>query len=1394
MAPLDSLRDVTLGPAADRTGNNRDNTLKGTKRADTLDGRGGDDKLVGKGGNDDIVGGSGSDTLLGGGGRDELLGGNGRDLLDGGKGNDLLDGGSGGDIFRFVGKWGSDTIRGFDGDGGDVLDFSKTNLDFGSLTITQTRAGTLIEAGSRSILLEDVRARDVEPSWFEFERGKNDPDDSGNDDKIGTGGGGGRTTIGVGSNEGADLIDMDLVRGDPDFAGYTGQGYTVVILDTGIDLNHPAFGPDNNGDGISDRIVYTQDFTNDGDGTADDVDGHGSNVSSIIASSNPDYLGVVPGADIIHLQVLDNEGSGSFADMEEALQWVAANAATYNIVAVNMSIQDFQNVNVTASHPDLGDEYAALANAGIVTAVCAGNAYFDYQVPGHSRLATDPNVIPVGAVWEGDFGTRFWGSGAKDNTTGADRVTSFSQRSTDLGTIYAPGALITGAGPGGGTIDQGGTSQATPYITGLAVLAQQAAEDILGRRLTPSEYHQLLLDTAETIFDGDDENDNVDNLEANIPRVNAYNLLSAIRDMGPDDPDPEPVPEDDFGGGTGTSGRVEVGGSTRGEIETPSDADWFAVSLREGSTYRFELQGVGGGGGTLEDPFLTLFNGAADPLARNDDDPAGGRDSVIEFTAQNTGTFFLAATGYGSGTGTYTISAELVERRVEDDFAADDSTTSRLRPDGADTSGTIETTGDRDWHRLNASVGVTYIIDLVGGTGPDELADPLLELFDSAGNRIGFNDNSGGTDNSQLTFTAPANGDFFFAASAADGAGTGSYAMRVRIREADGTEGDVPNDPSTEARVEVGGRYDGELRPEGDRDWIKVNLSGGSVYDISMTGRGGDPLADPYLRIFDARGNELASNDDYEGSRDSFLEAFSPTSSGTYYVSAGSYRDAGAGNYRVQVTEASGGDEDIPADLTTGSTLAVDGAVDSTLDFAGDRDWHSVTLQGGRSYRIDLVGSGDNPVADTYLRAYDSRANLLAQDDDSGADRNSSLVLSPGADGTYFFSAGAYNDAGEGQYTISLADLGRVDDIAGDATTEATVNRKGRKQGQVEVADDKDWVAFDVEAGGEYRFDLRGKGNARNKLEDPLLVVRDQFGNELAYDDNSGSGDNSRIVYRATETGRIYLEVSSAGEDDTGKWKILTRTLSEGNDDHPNDFVGNALLEDGSPIVGDIEEAGDLDVFRFEGEAGKTYQIDVLGGPTGDGTLSDSILGIFDSSGNILPNGFNDDEPGGTFNSQVTFEALYSGDYYAVVAGYDFQRTGTYTVTLEESGGGSVGGDDYPNDPSTLGTLDAFGWAYGSLEDPGDRDWIGVFLEAGRRVDFVLYGAESGFGTLADPYFRLYDANGLLVAENDDDTTGFLNRESRLIWDVPATGTYYMEAGAFNDAEAGEWTMGAFYI
>ncbi|WP_200987580.1 S8 family serine peptidase [Anabaenopsis elenkinii] len=320
------------------------------------------------------------------------------------------------------------------------------------------------------------------------------------------------------------LINLDEFWADTRFTNIKGQGYSTVIIDTGIDLNHPFFGADDDNDGIADRIVYQYDFA-DRDDNASDKNNHGSHVASIVAS-------VAPDSNLIILKVFRDNGSGYFSDLEAALQWVNSNADTYNIASVNLSLGDNQNWTTPVGRYGIADELAAIANQNIIISAAAGNSFYTFNSqPGLAYPAIDPNVISVGAVWVDDFGAHTFGNGAINYSTGSDHIASFSQRHP-LIDVFAPGIFITGANASGGTITMGGTSQATPYITGIATLAQEIAQTYLDRELTLTEFRTLLSTTSDLIIDGDVENDNVNNTGIAYPRINMLGLAEAILNLG----------------------------------------------------------------------------------------------------------------------------------------------------------------------------------------------------------------------------------------------------------------------------------------------------------------------------------------------------------------------------------------------------------------------------------------------------------------------------------------------------------------------------------------------------------------------------------------------------------------------------------------------------------------------------------------------------------------------------------------------------------------------------------------------------------------------------------------------------------------------------------------------
>ena len=116
----------------------------------------------------------------------------------------------------------------------------------------------------------------------------------------------------------------------------------------------------------------------------------------------------------------------------------------------------------------------------------------------------------------------------------------------------------------------------------------------------------------------------------------------------------------DFPSNTATSGRVDVGASATGNIES-NDVDWFRVDLEAGKEYQFDMEGTDTGRGTLADPHLSFLDVSANYIV-DDDDSGTDLNSRIVYTATETGAHYLRAISAVAGTGTYTLSAREIRQ------------------------------------------------------------------------------------------------------------------------------------------------------------------------------------------------------------------------------------------------------------------------------------------------------------------------------------------------------------------------------------------------------------------------------------------------------------------------------------------------------------------------------------------------------------------------------------------------------------------------------------------------------------------------------------------------------------------------------------------------------------
>ena len=128
----------------------------------------------------------------------------------------------------------------------------------------------------------------------------------------------------------------------------------------------------------------------------------------------------------------------------------------------------------------------------------------------------------------------------------------------------------------------------------------------------------------------------------------------------PDQSTPQTVSEpagEDFSANPSTSGRIAVGDTATGRIETAYERDWFAVELVAGRTYVIDLRGSPTGDGTLWDPYLHgIYDSDGHRISNTTDDDGGqGHNSRVTFTATESGTHYIAAGSLSLYEGTYEV-------------------------------------------------------------------------------------------------------------------------------------------------------------------------------------------------------------------------------------------------------------------------------------------------------------------------------------------------------------------------------------------------------------------------------------------------------------------------------------------------------------------------------------------------------------------------------------------------------------------------------------------------------------------------------------------------------------------------------------------------------------------
>ena len=173
---------------------------------------------------------------------------------------------------------------------------------------------------------------------------------------------------------------VPLVQADQVWAqGYRGTGWSVAVLDDGVDAGHPAFGG---------RVVAEACYSGHGVPSESLCPGgvpsstaagaakpcltctHGTHVAGVAAGDS----GVAPEASLIAIQVFSRDQLAYFSDIVQAIDRVLVLASTNKIAAVNLSVGAGTTFPSTcdAMSPSVFNAFASLRAAGIAPVVVFG--------------------------------------------------------------------------------------------------------------------------------------------------------------------------------------------------------------------------------------------------------------------------------------------------------------------------------------------------------------------------------------------------------------------------------------------------------------------------------------------------------------------------------------------------------------------------------------------------------------------------------------------------------------------------------------------------------------------------------------------------------------------------------------------------------------------------------------------------------------------------------------------------------------------------------------------------------------------------------------------------------------------------------------------------------------
>lgn len=416
--------------------------------------------------------------------------------------------------------------------------------------------------------------------------------------------------------------------------------------------------------------------------------------------------------------------------------------------------------------------------------------------------------------------------------------------------------------------------------------------------------------------------------------------------------------------------------------------------------------------------------------------------------------------------------------------------------------------------------------------------DPVLSLFDPAGNLVFRRDDHAGTLGIQTTITFQENGSYLLVIGRFGyslGTSSGDYELAIERIGVSSTEGStlLYNVP-----------VPGTISNTQPQLFFTFQANEGDIISLSMIRTSG--TLDPYLQVVDSQRFLLAENDDADGgTRNAQINGLLIGETGTYIVVATRYGQAAGesvGSFVLTLSQGEnsglGNNMQAPVPLVMGQSIEdslSDERFERYYSFQGQRDQLiTITME-----RTEFAGQ-----LDALLILANAGFEPLIENDDSNGGSNSRIVrYRLPADGLYHIIATRFGGAegtSFGSYRLQLNEEGFAFDgvnagiprLLYGTTLDDEISDADPDSIFVFWGDEGDNVIIAMDATG---------GNL-----DPVLELLDEEQFRMLRDDDGGSERNARIETTLTYTGLHFIRAmrysGSDGDNNTAGTYRLTIT------------------------------------------------------------------------------------------------------------------------------------------------------------------------------------------------------------------------------------------------------------